>query len=211
MSKIRAKKQIVVYTDGSCSKNGKYGAIGGIGIHFPNEELEDISKVFRLGCCTNQRTELYAILTALRYVHQNFDLKKYQIHIKTDSRYSIDSITKWVKGWIKNGWKTKNNTPVANRELIETIYKYYQKYDVKLSHVSAHTGYNDPDSLGNAEADRLATKATKRAMKELQKNIMSKNSHKIKNNYHNTKKYIFNSNEIPKDGCYEIELVRNKN
>jgi len=61
-------QNIIVYTDGSCSKNGKRNAIGGIGIHFPNEELPDISKIYRLGICTNQKTELYAILTAINYI-----------------------------------------------------------------------------------------------------------------------------------------------
>src|SRR5580692_3792647 len=95
-----SKKHIIVYTDGSCSGNGNDDAIGGIGIHFPNGELGDISKIFRNGNCTNQRTELYAILMAIRYIKKYFNLDKYKICIKTDSQYSIDCVTKWVYGWI---------------------------------------------------------------------------------------------------------------
>jgi ribonuclease HI len=164
------RKQLVVYTDGSCVGNGRLGSVGGIGIYFPNSELKNISKIFRLGCCTNQRAELYAILTAIRYVNKHLGLANYQLHIKTDSEYSINSITKWIYGWIRNGWKKRDNTPVMNRELIEKINRYYEKYDITFSHVEAHTNMQDEDSIGNAHADKLARMATKRAQMEL-KNI----------------------------------------
>ena len=125
-----------IYTDGSCSRNGRAGAIGGIGIYFPNGELPSISKIFPLDGCTNQRTELYAILSALRYVKSNFDLNLYTIHIKTDSEYSINCVTKWVHGWIKNDWIKQDGNPVLNKELIETIYKYIKAYHIILTHVS---------------------------------------------------------------------------
>lgn len=163
MSKTNKKRKIVVYTDGSCIGNGKDTAVGGIGIHFPNKELADISKSYK-GVCTNQRTELFAILTSLRYIKQNFELRNLRVCIKTDSQYSINCVTKWVYGWIKNGWKTKNNTPVINKELIELIHKYYEHYDIIFEHVDAHTNLNNDESRANAIADKLAVDASKRAM-----------------------------------------------
>lgn len=159
------KKDLIIFTDGSCSGNGSSDAIGGIGIHFPNKELKDVSKIFKLGTCTNQRTELYAILTAIRYVKKKLGLRKYEILIKTDSDYSINCITKWVNGWIKNGWKTQKGTDVANREFIEPIYNYCTKYDITFEHVDAHTGLDDDDSIANDKADKLATRATAKARK----------------------------------------------
>ncbi|AYV85078.1 MAG: ribonuclease H [Satyrvirus sp.] len=171
-SKSKAKpnnsEDIIVYTDGSCVGNGKISAVGGIGIHFPNNELKDVSKIFRFGCCTNQRTELYAILFAFKYIKQNLGLDGKRIIIKTDSQYCVDSITNWVYGWIKNGWRTKSNKPVANKEFIEAIHKYYERYDILLEHVQAHTGLDDEDSVANAKADALAVKATNRALLEQQ-------------------------------------------
>lgn len=169
----KKKKTIIVFTDGSCVGNGRKNAVGGIGIHFPNAELKDVSKIYKLGLCTNQKTELYAILTALRYIKQNFDIKNYRIIINTDSQYSIDCITKWVYGWIKNGWRTQNNKPVANREFIELLHKYYEAYDIQLNHIEAHTGYDDADSLANAIADKLATRATERARLEKKNTVPS--------------------------------------
>lgn len=194
------KSIIVVYTDGSCSGNGNSNAIGGIGIHFPNEELKDISKVFRYESCTNQRTELYAILTAIRYIKQKLGLTNNKIVIKTDSQYSIDCITKWIYGWIKNGWMTKNNTPVANQEFIEVIHEYYEKYDITFEHVDAHTNKKDEDSVANAMADKLATMATKKAQMEMANNSSkSKKTYVRKKNIPiNQKKTIFNKVPVKK-------------
>src|SRR5580698_9217345 len=81
----QTKKKIIVFTDGSCVNNSRTYSSGGIGIHFPNGELKDISQIFREGRCTNQRTELFAILTAIRYVRKHFDLDQIELVIKTDS------------------------------------------------------------------------------------------------------------------------------
>lgn len=165
--------KLTVFVDGSCSKNGSKNAVGGIGIHFPNAELPDLNKAYRLdSSCTNQRTELYAILIALKYINSKLNLINYSVTIKSDSSYSINCITKWVPGWIKDGWLKKSGDAVMNRDLIEPIYEYYCRYDINFQHVSAHTGGTDPDSLGNERADLLATKATQR-MKEEQGPVLS--------------------------------------
>lgn len=169
------KKELIVFTDGSCTRNGRKGSKGGIGIYFPNKELKNISKVYRLENCTNQRTELYAILTAIKYINANLNIYDYQIVIKTDSRYSIECITKWVYAWLKNGWKTKTGTLVSNRDFIEVLHKYYEKYDIDFIHVDAHTGKNDINSIGNTYADKLATQATKRAQSENNNNNTYRN------------------------------------
>lgn len=175
-SKPKPKQLIVVFTDGSCSRNGRKGAIGGIGVHFPNGELADVSKIYSRGPCTNQKTELYAILTALRYINQNLGLEKYNVLIKTDSNYSINCVTVWINGWIRNGWVNSKGDPVANREFIEPIHKYVGLYDIEFEHVSAHTNSDDPDSLGNDMADTLATRATQRAITEAAKEAAIKAS-----------------------------------
>jgi ribonuclease HI len=165
-----AKKNITVYTDGSCFYNGKVGSSGGIGIHFPNSELRDISKVYRNGVCTNQRTELYAILTAIRYINKYIGLNNCKLRIKTDSKYSINCVTNWAIVWKKNGWMTTKKTPVENKKYIELIYGYSNKYGIKYEHVRAHTKKKDPDSIGNDRADCLAKMASRRSIVENKKN-----------------------------------------
>ncbi len=171
MNNAKSKREILVYTDGSCSGNGRTDAIGGIGIYFPNKELKNISQIFRFESCTNQKTELYAILTTLRYINKILDLKKCKVTIKTDSKYCIDCVTKWVNGWKKNNWTTQNGNPVANREFIEKIHNYYEKYDIEFEHIEAHTGRDDFDSICNSKADKLATMATERARNNSNNNV----------------------------------------
>jgi ribonuclease HI len=156
--KKKQKKEVddvLVYTDGSCM--GKHKNMCGYGIHFPNNELKDLSKKFTHEPLTNQRAELYAIYKALKRIIKK--LKFNTIHIYTDSEYSIKSLTVWINTWKKNEWKTSNNKPVLNQDIIIKIDKMLQKYDGKITftHVKAHTGRTDPHSLGNEQADKLAT------------------------------------------------------
>lgn len=204
---------LLLYTDGSCVNNGKTNAVGGIGIHFPKKELSDISKIFPLDNCTSQRTELYAILTALRYVKSKFNLKDYNLHIKTDSEYGVNCLTKWVNNWVNNGWTKQNGEPVLNRDLIEPIYRYFLKYHVALQHVKGHDdSKKTPDAVGNAKADKLAGMATQSALKK--KRVLaykksksgsgSKTDHVTKPRSTTRNKKLSNANELI------IELVKSK-
>ena len=150
---------IIVFVDGSCSNNGYLNAKGGIGIHFPNAELKDISKLVPLETCTNQKSELYAILFCIKYINKYLGLKDKNLIIKTDSEYSINCITKWAKTWVSNGWKKKNGEDVLNKNYIESIYKLYKKNSISFQHIAAHTGNIDDDSIGNDIADSLAKKS----------------------------------------------------
>ena len=108
---------------------------------------------------TNQRAELYAILKSLKIININ-DYNS--IIIYTDSQYSINCITKWIKNWLKNNWKDKHNKPVKNRDLIEPIYNIYKtNNNIKFTHILAHTNLQDCHSLGNNKADMLARQAIK--------------------------------------------------
>lgn len=168
---MNQKQKLMIFTDGACTYNGKDYAVGGIGIHFPNGEFKDISKGFKSGICTNQKTELWAIITAIRYIQTRIRMRDYQIHIYTDSAYSINCITKWVPGWIRNGWLTANKTRVMNKDMIEKLYGYYRKYDIVFHHVMAHTGKKDSISLANERADQLACQAKQRLMRKNQKRV----------------------------------------
>lgn len=147
---------VIVYTDGSCMKK-KDGIKCGYGVYFPNNELPNISKKFTKMPLTNQRAELYAIYKAIKEICKN--IKFNHVKIYSDSEYSIKSLTEWIISWKKNNWKTANKKEVLNQDIIKKIDKKLQKYEGKITftHVKAHTGKSDAHSLGNAEADRLAT------------------------------------------------------
>lgn len=144
---------LVIYTDGACSNNGKANAKAGIGIHFSkrnNTPYNDTSQAFT-DKPTNQRAELKAILVALQIV-QNYSHK---IIIYTDSEYSINCVTKWFPNWVKQN-KVDDK---KNIDLIKPIYRYLRALSIEFRHINSHTGLQDEHSLGNEEADRLANAA----------------------------------------------------
>lgn len=166
---------VIVFTDGACSKNGSSSAKAGYGVHFPNKELSDISKPFTKSPITNQRAELYAIYSAIKKITAKLDYATATIY--TDSEYSMNCITKWLKSWKKNGWKTANKKEVKNKDIIIKIDKILSEHkNITFKHVRAHTGKTDALSIGNAKADKLATEgATKNDVKV----VKSKNKIKI--------------------------------
>ena len=74
--------------------------------------------------------------------------------IKTDSKYSIDCITKWSANWERNGWKTSDGNDVKNIDLIKPLNLLYNKDLFILEHVPGHSKIH-----GNEMADALARKA----------------------------------------------------
>jgi ribonuclease HI len=157
MSQIKKKtREIIVFTDGSCLGNGTKNSKCGYGIYFPNGELKNISRSFLHVPLTNQRAELYAIYKAIRIIAREYDFENIQVY--SDSNYSIQCVTTWIKGWKKNGWQTANKKPVLNVDIIQRIDKYMQKYKNKIhfTHVKAHTGKKDFFSQCNDAVDKLA-------------------------------------------------------
>lgn len=135
---------ILIFTDGSSRGNpgpGGYGVIVRLG-----------DKVRELGGgnkhTTNNRMEMTAIIEALRFVGDTND----SITLYTDSKYTIDGITKWVSGWQRNGWKTKNKTEVLNRDLWEELVPLVDRKNITWHHVEGHAGIP-----GNERVDSIAT------------------------------------------------------
>ena len=148
-------KQIIAFTDGSHIGKGPH-SLCGYGVHFPNQEHPSISKPFTHLPKTNQRAELYAIYKALKTIIKFLDFDSIKIY--TDSEYSIKSLTIWINKWRTNGWRTTNNKPVENTDIIKKIDTLLQLYPNKIffEHVRSHTGKNDYKSINNNFADKLA-------------------------------------------------------
>lgn len=154
-------KLVKVYTDGSCTNNGRPGAAAGYGAYFGPDDPRNMSAVVPSGdglpAPTNQRAELMAILKTLEL--QKDDPRALEIYC--DTQYSIDCITSWIYGWKRNGWKTTQKTDVLNRDLIEPIYDAIVERRARFGDdafnivkVKAHSG-----NVGNDAADELAKAA----------------------------------------------------
>ena len=155
--------KIVVFTDGSCISY-KNMSKGGIGIHFPQEFISDVSTPLPDDMkATNQRAELFAIYKALELIINSTTYteneRRQDIYIYSDSQYSIKCMTTWISKWITNDWKTSKGGNVLNVDLIKPMYELYSKHRVHLKHIRAHTGKSDRFSIGNHIAERLAFKA----------------------------------------------------
>ncbi len=140
---------VQIYTDGSCLGNPGPGGWGAILLYKKAKKLLQGNEPET----TNNRMELMAAIKGLEAVKRPLP-----IHVYTDSSYVKDGITKWLKGWLRNGWKTANKKPVKNQDLWEQLAALEEKHDVVWNWVKAHNGdeYNEEvDDLARNAAEKL--------------------------------------------------------
>lgn len=100
---------------------------------------------------TNNQGELQAVLELLRATAAADD----NLVIECDSRYVIDSVTKWMPGWKRRGWRKADGAPVLNRELLEGIDDALRGREVRFEWVKGHAGHplnEAADERANAAA-----------------------------------------------------------
>ncbi|KAL4236362.1 Ribonuclease H1 [Mactra antiquata] len=137
----------VVYTDGACVNNGTVLARAGIGVYWGPGHVLNVSERIT-GRQTNNRAEILAVVKAvLQAKQQGFK----EITVKTDSQFLINSYTKWLPGWKRNGWKTSTGADVINKEDFEALERAAVGIHINWVHVRGHQGI-----AGNEEADKLA-------------------------------------------------------
>ena len=137
--------EVTIYTDGACSGNPGKGGWGAILIYAKEKKYMSGSKQLT----TNNQMELTATIEALKAISKPSNIALY-----TDSQYVKNGITSWIFNWKKNGWKTANKKPVANKDLWIELEKYVDFHSVSWFWVKGHSGdhYNEI-------ADELAVKA----------------------------------------------------
>ena len=137
--------EVTIYTDGACSGNPGKGGWGAILIYDKEKKYMSGSKELT----TNNQMELTATIEALKAISKPSNIALY-----TDSQYVKNGITSWIFNWKKNGWKTANKKPVANKDLWIELEKYVDFHSVNWFWVKGHSGdhYNEI-------ADKLAVKA----------------------------------------------------
>lgn len=101
---------------------------------------------------TNNQGELQAVLELL-HATAGTDEK---LVIECDSKYVIDSITKWMPGWKRKGWRKSDGGPVLNRDLMEALDEAMRGRDVEFRWVKGHAGHPL-----NEAADERANSAAK--------------------------------------------------
>ncbi|MBE7324711.1 DUF4440 domain-containing protein [Nocardioides sp. Y6] len=102
---------------------------------------------------TNNMGELTAVLDLLQ---QTAEVEE-DLEVLCDSKYAIDTITKWMAGWKKKGWKKADGKPVANLEIVQAldVAMRERRGNVSFTWVKGHAGHTL-----NEEADRIANAAS---------------------------------------------------
>lgn len=140
-------KSVQLYTDGSCLGNPGPGGYGALLVY--NGHKKELSQGFKN--TTNNRMELLAVIEGLGALSQPC-----KIDLTTDSNYVKDGITKWIKNWKKNGWKTASKQPVKNVDLWKKLDEAVQPHQIEWHWVKGHSGHPENelvDDLARAAAE----------------------------------------------------------
>ena len=105
---------MLVWTDGAC--RGNPGPGGWAAIVVPADGGEPRRASGGEPHTTNNRMEYTAALEGLRSLPAGSSAC-----IVTDSRLMLESMTKWIHGWKRKGWKTAGGDPVKNQDLVAAL------------------------------------------------------------------------------------------
>jgi ribonuclease HI len=79
------------------------------------------------------------------YAQRIFDPARWRadepLRVLCDSQYVINSVTQWMPGWKRRGWRKADGKPVLNRELLEQLDAALAGRDVKFEWVKGHAGH----------------------------------------------------------------------
>jgi ribonuclease HI len=150
--------EALVWTDGACC--GNPGPGGWAAIVVPPGGGEPVEHVGAEPDTTNNRMEYTAALEGLRSLPD-----RSHVCIVTDSRLLLDSMTKWIFGWKRKGWRTKAGDPVKNQDLVRALDEEIARHaHVRWQWVKGHeTGAEHAYKALNDRADRLAVAAAQAA------------------------------------------------
>jgi ribonuclease HI len=138
----------IVATDGACQGNP-----GPAGWAWVGEDGEWAAGSLASG--TNNIGELLGLLNAIRDHRDVRDLT-----VQADSKYAIDTYTKWMDGHARRNWKTSTGAPTKNVDLLKQLIverderREHGLPDVVLEHVRGHAGHRL-----NSWADERAVRA----------------------------------------------------
>ena len=122
------KKEVEIFTDGSCSGNPGPGGWAGVITH----DLITILTGYETNT-TNNRMELMATINVSKLIDPRI-----KINLYTDSNYVKNGITVWINSWIQNNWRNSQKKEVANKDLWLQLYDLNNTHKINWNWVKAH-------------------------------------------------------------------------
>lgn len=145
--------EVIVYTDGACL--GNPGPGGWAARLQYGDAVRELSGSERE--TTNQRMELTAVIEGLRALK-----RPCRVQVYSDSAYVVNAFRhRWIDRWIRNGWRTRANTPVENQDLWQELLRLMGDHRVTFHKVKGHA-----DDAANNRVDELARQAARQARDE---------------------------------------------
>ncbi|MDK8759968.1 ribonuclease HI [Corynebacterium sp. MSK151] len=102
---------------------------------------------------TNNRGELTALAELLRATAH---IPDEPLFVLCDSQYVINSVTKWMPGWKRKGWKKRDGKPVLNVDILQDIDQLLVGRNIHLEWVKGHSGH-DMNEAADQRARAAAT------------------------------------------------------
>lgn len=157
---------LVVYTDGACKSNGKYGYGGWAYVILRHNKIvwRDCGNV---PDTTNNRMEITAVIEALKAIRKHFiNYEKAQIVIHSDSAYVVNAWEKkWLHSWRLRNWKKADGGKVENVDLWEKVLFYTKDLNVRFVKVKGHA-----DNEHNCMCDEMAQNEASHLQEEMESN-----------------------------------------
>ncbi|MEB3163625.1 MAG: ribonuclease HI [Prochlorothrix sp.] len=144
------RKNVAIYTDGSCLKNPGPGGYGIVMLYGPHRK--ELSGGFQH--TTNNRMEIMAVIVALQTLKEPCNVQIY-----TDSQYVVNAIMKgWAVRWRGNNWMRNSKEAAINADLWAQLLDLCDRHKVEFHWVRGHAG-----NVENERCDTLAVTAAKQS------------------------------------------------
>jgi ribonuclease HI len=104
---------------------------------------------------TNNQGELQAVIDLLEQT-EAAGLAGEPLKVLCDSQYVINTVTKWMPGWKRKGWRKADGSPVLNLEFVQRLDELVTGRQVAFEWVKGHAGHH----LNEAADSRARAAAT---------------------------------------------------
>jgi ribonuclease HI len=88
---------------------------------------------------TNNQGELKAVIDLFQ---STAHLDDAELHVLCDSQYVINTVTKWMPGWKRRGWRKADGAPVLNVDLIKELDEAIAGRRYRFEWVKGHAGHS---------------------------------------------------------------------